>query len=104
MVNATNYLAGRTGTSLSTFYRVTGIPASSIRRRAADSIIDRGTPAIIGTGWLHHYPLAYGYAQRVGSSWGIIQTRRFFFVNQGMAGSNNGWVQASTWFAGEIYP
>jgi hypothetical protein len=48
MVDASNYLAGRTGTSLSTYYNVFGITQHSIRRRVADSIIDRGTPAVIG--------------------------------------------------------
>ena len=74
---------------------------------ARDSIIDYGTPAIIGTGWLNHYPLAYGYAWRSRQRCFIgcwTEYSRWFYVNQGWGGSNDGWVSASTWFAGRIRP
>lgn len=115
MGNAAGYLAGRSGTGLRTDYNVLGIHTDGLRERARDSII-RGTPAIIGTGWLSHYPLAYGYAWRsrevrscVGpdfgfNCWTSTEYSRWFYVNQGWGGSGNGWVSAGTWFAGQIFP
>lgn len=111
MDNASNYFQNRTGTKLSTHYNVLGIHESRLRRYARNSIRDRNTPAIIGTGWLTHYPLAYGYAWRKRTvrkcfifCWNETQYNRSFYVNQGWGGSGNGWVTASTWFAGEIRP
>jgi hypothetical protein len=84
---------------------VFGTALHTLRNRAAASIIDRGTPAVIGTGWLQHYPLAYGYAWRQKRILGVVvQTNRFFYVNQGWGGEDNGWVPAGTWFVGEIWP
>lgn len=115
MGNAAGYLAGRSGTGLRTDYNTFGIHTDGLRERARDSII-RGTPAIIGTGWLSHYPLAYGYAWRsrevrrcVGpdlgfNCWTSTDYSRWFYVNQGWGGSGNGWVSAGTWFAGQILP
>ena len=111
MDQATDYLKGRTGTKLSTHYNVVGIHESRLRKYARNSIRDRNTPAIIGTGWLTHYPLAYGYAWRKRTvrkcfifCWNETQYNRSFYVNQGWGGSGNGWVSAGTWFAGEIRP
>jgi hypothetical protein len=105
MDNASGYLAGRTGTSLTTNYSSVGIPWSSLRNKAASSIKNRHTPAVIGTGWLRHYPLAYGYAWREYRSWGVTwYTQRRFYINKGWDGEGNGWISASTWFAGQIYP
>lgn len=111
MHQASNYFVGRTGTRLTTHYNSVGIHESRLREYARNSIRDRSTPAVIGTGWLSHYPVAYGYA------WQSRQVRkcfvfcwyetvydRWFYVNQGWGGIGNDWVQASTWFAGEIYP
>ncbi len=111
MDDATDYFNGRTGTRLSTHYNVLGIHESRLREYARDSIIDRNTPAVIGTGWLTHYPLAYGYAWRKRTvrkcfifCWNETEYNRAFYVNQGWGGSDNGWVSAGTWFAGEIKP
>ncbi|MCB0111685.1 MAG: VWA domain-containing protein, partial [Caldilineaceae bacterium] len=52
MDNASNYFSGRTGTRLSTHYNVLGISEDRLRNYARDSIVDRNTPAVIGTGWL----------------------------------------------------
>ena len=75
---------------------------------AAQAIIDTKTPVIIGTGWLSHYPLAYGYkfrSRKVKACklcwWTKTEHERYFFVNQGWGGNNNGWVPASTWFVGQ---
>lgn len=111
MGNASGYLAGRSGTRLDTHYDVLGIHEDRLREYARNSIRDRGTPAIIGTGWLTHYPLAYGYAWRSRETqacficpWTTTEYSRWFYVNQGWGGAGNGWVSAGTWFAGEIYP
>ncbi|MFN2284216.1 MAG: hypothetical protein ACK2UQ_07325 [Anaerolineae bacterium] len=107
MSGASGYLAGRTGTRLYTHYNSVGIQEGGLRERARDSIIYRDTPAIIGTGWLNHYPLAYGYAWRSRRRCFIgcwTEYDRWFYVNQGWGGSDNGWVSAGTWFAGEIRP
>ncbi|MBN1262452.1 MAG: hypothetical protein JXB35_17360, partial [Anaerolineae bacterium] len=107
MSGAAGYLTNRTGTRLYTNYNAVGISTGGLRERARDSIIDRKTPAIIGTGRLNHYPLAYGYAWRSQRRCFIAcwtEYDRRFYVNQGWGGNDNGWVSASTWFAGEIRP
>jgi hypothetical protein len=110
MSGASGYLALRTGTTLSTHYNVLGIHEGGLRDRARDSIIYRRVPAIIGTGWLSHYPLAYGYRWRSRVvrkcfifCWNETEYQREFYVNQGWGGGGNGWVGAGTWFAGHIY-
>jgi hypothetical protein len=111
MDEARQYFTNRTGTSLRTNYNVFGIHTSGLRERARNAIRDQGTPAIIGTGWLNHYPLAWGYAwrsRRVQACficpWKKTEYSRFFYVNQGWGGSGDGWVSAGTWFAGRISP
>lgn len=108
MDGAAGYLSGRTGTRLSTHYNVLGIHEDRLREYARNSIRDRDTPAVIGTGWLTHYPLAWGYAWQSRTVnvlwWTETEYNRWFYVNQGWGGSGDGWVSASTWFAGEITP
>ena len=111
MDGAWRYLNGRTGTRQVCHWNILGISEDRLRNHAIASIRDRRTPAIIGTGWLSHYPLAYGYAWRRRVvrrcfifCWNDEVTDRWFYVNQGWGGSGNDWVEASTWFAGEIYP
>lgn len=111
MNEASEYLKGRSGCRLSTSYNVLGIHTSGLREKARDSIINRKTPAIIGTGWLKHYPLAYGYRWRKRRvkkcfifCWHETEYQRQFYVNQGWGGSGNGWVNAGTWFVGSLYP
>ena len=109
MSDAAQYFIGRTGTRLTTHYSSLGIKWGYIREYARNSILYRRTPAIIGVGWLKHYPLAYGYywrSRRVKCCLIIRYTKyyRWFWVNQGWGGYGNGWVSGGTWFAGEIYP
>lgn len=109
MDQADLYLAGRTGTSLTIDYNSVGIPETGLREGARDSIKDRDTPAIIGIGWLEHYPLAWGYRFRSRYinilGWKTYDYQREFYVNEGWYGTSaDGWVDASTWFDGEIYP
>ncbi len=107
MGRASGYLAGRTGTTLSTHYNVLGIHEGGLMVKARDSIVYRQTPAIIGTGWLNHYPLAYGYRWRERQQcfiWCWTDYDHQFYVNQGWGGGGNGWVSSGTWFAGEIRP
>ena len=59
-----------------------------------------------------HYALAFGYAwqQRTVQHcfifcWTETVTDRCFYVNEGWGGGGAGdWVDASTWFAGQIFP
>ena len=89
-----------------------GICEDGLRDKAIASIVNRHTPAIIGTGWLSHYPLAFGYATQQRTvrkcfifCWDETVTDRFFYVNQGWGGGGAGdWVEASTWFCGQLYP
>lgn len=113
MGDAWHYLSGRTGTRLEAHYNAVGIHEDSLRDWAISSIRDRATPAVIGTGWLSHYPVAFGYAwqQRVIRhsflwwSWTETVTDRCFYVNEGWGGGGAGdWIDASTWFAGSIFP
>lgn len=111
MPDAWHYLSGRTGTGLQAYWNSFGIHEDGLRDWAAGSIIYRATPAIIGTGWLSHYPLAYGYAwqRRIVRKcfvwcWDEVVYDRFFYVNQGWGGAGNDWVEASTWFAASIFP
>ncbi|HYH96607.1 hypothetical protein, partial [Hyalangium sp.] len=110
MGDASGYLTNRSGASLSTHYNVLGIHETRLREKARNSIRDRKVPAIIGTGWLTHYPLAYGYRWRSRTvkkcfifCWTDTEYQRNFYVNQGWNGSNNGWVSSGTWFAGQLY-
>ena len=113
MPGAASYLSGRTGTRLQCDWDSVGIHEDRLRDLAIDSIVNRHTPAVIGTGWLSHYPLAFGYATRQRTvhhsflfwSWDTVETDRMFYVNEGWGGGGNGdWIDASTWFAGQIIP
>ena len=65
-----------------------------------------------GTGWLNHYPLAYGFAWRSRTTrscflwecWENTDYSRWFYVNQGWGGRGNGWVDGSSWFCGRVFP
>lgn len=111
MPGAVGYLSGRTYTRLVAHWNSIGWHEDGLRNIAVASIRDRRTPAVIGTGWLSHYPLAYGYAwqERVVRHcfiwcWDEVVCDRWFYVNQGWGGAGNDWVEAGTWFSGEIYP
>jgi hypothetical protein len=111
MDGASDYLSGRTGATLKTSYNSVGIHETRLRDIARDQIKVHQTPAVIGTGWLQHYPLAIGYAyqERIVRKcaifcWDEVVYDRSFYVNQGWGGSGNEWITASTWFAGELYP
>ncbi len=113
MPGAWSYLSGRTGTTLRADWNSIGWCEDGLRDRVIDSIVNRHTPAVIGTGWLSHYPLAFGYAWQTRVirhsflwwSWDETVTDRSFYVNEGWGGGGSGdWVSASTWFAGQIFP
>lgn len=70
--------------------------SSGPRNRAKDSIIGDGRPAIVGTGFYAHYPLAYGYRSRQYKALGIAwRTERNWRVYQGWGGSGCAWVNAN---------
>lgn len=106
MQRADRYIKGRSDTRVSTHYNSLGIHKDRLAKRATESIVHRRTPVVIGTGFLEHYPVAWGYAWRTR----IVknskqQTDTIFRLNSGWGGGGKGeWIDASTWFAGEIYP
>jgi hypothetical protein len=112
MPGAWQYLNGRTGAWLRSDWNSVGIHEDGLRDRAIDSIVNRRTPAVIGTGWLSHYPLAFGYAWQRRTirrcfiwCWDDVVTDRCFYVNNGWGGGGAGeWIDASTWFAGQLFP
>ena len=108
MKRANDYLISRTAARAHTEYSRKGSRRDEFRITAAQSII-YGTPAIIGTGWLSHYPLAFGYRMRSRESCGLFRCsteyQHEFYVNQGWGSSTqNSWVPGETWFVGELYP
>ena len=112
MPGAWQYLNGRTGAGMRSDWNSLGIHEDGIRDRAIDSIVNRHTPAVIGIGWLTHYPLAFGYAWQRRTvrhcfiwCWDDTVTDRCFYVNEGWGGGGAGeWVSAGTWFAGQLFP
>ncbi len=113
MIDAYKYVQPRATAawSMGTSYDPTGLcwfgACNGARNRAIDAVTS-GKPAIVGTGWLKHYPLALGYAQRSREScflwWCSTDYSRWFWVNQGWYGSSNGWTSADVWFGGAYYP
>ncbi|MFO7681953.1 MAG: right-handed parallel beta-helix repeat-containing protein [Chloroflexota bacterium] len=104
MADAQRYLSGRTYAWVDTQYNSIGWSENRLMNDAANSIIFNQTPAVIGTGWLNHYPLAWGYASRTYHyGLGFTRTTRYFYVNQGWGGASE-WISASTWFSGELIP
>jgi hypothetical protein len=107
---ARDYLSGRTGAGLDTGYCPFGCILNSLRDCAKYSIIRRDTPAVIGTGFLAHYPLAYGYRYR-NRYWDsgrriLGRTQHEFYLNQGWGSGadGRGWITGVTWFCGELFP
>jgi hypothetical protein len=118
MDNVRNYLSYvGTGISIDTHYNSVGFHEDGLRDYTIEHLTKSNTserrPVIIGTGWLNHYPLAWGYAWRSrpttwrDAGWWVgddILYSRYFYVNNGHGGSDDGWVDASTWFAGRVSP
>ena len=78
------------------------------RNLAREQIVTYRAPAVVGTGWLKHYPLAFGYAERSKRSCVLFvcwtDYSRWFYVNNGWYGRDNGWTSADVWFAGVYRP
>ncbi len=112
MDRAQRYLSRRTSAKVEVYYSNTGRSRTEFRQKVRNSIRDRKTPAIIGIGWLRHYAVAYGYRWRKRTirrgrgpfRWTETVYDRHFKVNQGGGATRGEWVEASTWFSGEIYP
>lgn len=111
MIDASRYVRPRATAAwrMRTKYDPTGLcwfgACNRNRDLAKQSIVNYRKPAIVGTGWLKHYPLAYGYAWRSKRTcflWICSTTySRWFYVNNGWYGNNNGWTNADdVWFAG----
>ena len=99
-----NYLRYRSPGSVRTNFNPTGIAAWYCSDAVEYSIKSLGTPAIMGTGFLTHYPLGYGFAQRSRQVAWWFEYQKWVFVNQGWGGAGNTWVDATSWFSGEILP
>jgi hypothetical protein len=102
---------------------VTGYDEQSLRTFARNVIKNEGDwarPTVIGTGFLSHYPLAYGYREKTEQVcwnqcqlvWGTTEctptcrnvTYRGFYVNQGWGQSTGEWVAADLFFTGRLTP
>ena len=79
--------------------------SSSPRNKAIHAIRDHSRPALVGTGYLEHYPFAYGYKYREYTIWGVTwATDRYWKVNNGHGNSSGVWVDASgCWFGADGY-
>jgi hypothetical protein len=127
MFQAYRYLYGRAAVRVLTHYNYAGALSQylggvgSVEGYAINSILYRHTPVIIGTGFLNHYAVAYGYAERPRKTCTLLgwpcwtDYQRYFQVNQGWTTQwqvgeatyyipSKGWVSTRTWFVGEIYP
>jgi hypothetical protein len=109
MIKVTNYLNGRSALRVTDKYSPIGNRRDDLRDFASRTINEERTPTIIGTGWLAHYPLAYGYQRRERWVYRTVlpdykQYQREFYVNQGWGGNSNGWIPAETWYAGTVRP
>ncbi|MFO1054772.1 MAG: hypothetical protein U1F36_21320 [Planctomycetota bacterium] len=107
MDEAQGYLDARTGAYCTGTDSDTFITTSGKRDDAIDSIKDRDTPVVIGNsmGGGLHYPVAFGYAVRSKSGWFGTSYDREFYVNPGWGSSSEfQWVDAKTWFVGQLYP
>jgi hypothetical protein len=125
MIQATRYLWWRDSMRVVTHYNYAGALPSWLGGGYASqenyvfSSINRGTPAIVGTGYLKHYAVAFGYIWRNVEScflgtWPCNSTiEAYFLVNDGCGARQISetswnlcykWVPAKVWFAGEIYP
>ena len=112
MGGASDYLSNRTGARLSSRYNAVGYCETGLRNCARDEIQSHSTPAVIGIGWLSHYPLAYAYrsrSRRVRACficwWDRTEYQRQFKINTGW-GTSYGpqWESAETWFCGRLFP
>ena len=83
-----------------------GVPyVCSCPRNCALGAIRAGHPAIVGTGFYAHYPLAWGYAYREYKLFGIVWSRQYhWLVNEGWGGDPcaGDWVNADDcWFGND---
>jgi hypothetical protein len=112
MGQAHQFFDNRSNCSLTSDYNSFGFNSDDCRMMA-ETAIWMGRPAIIGTGHLSHYPLAYGYRIEYLLVWDpttgkydiAIQGYSQFKVNEGWGPDHDPtWVPSGTWFAGTIRP
>ncbi len=111
-----DYVRGRSGIDFGNWYNSVGYPEDRLMEKARDRIVtadpEKATPVLIGTGWLSHYPLAYGFRSRprtycVVPGWGWTCWKEYdrqFLVNQGWEQGHGEWVSAEIWYAGRAIP
>lgn len=103
------------GLSIDTHYCVVGCEEDRLTRytlshlKSSQLILRR--PVIIGTGFLAHYPLAYGVKYRTRpEDWDEgywdgddVVWDTWWLVNQGWGDQSGEWVAGGTWFAGRVF-
>jgi hypothetical protein len=116
MADARFYLEKRTVTDLYVNRNDAGVSEAGLRDIVIAEIKNHSTPAVIGVGWLEHYPMAYAYKYSwyVNSQNQVVKYKHQFRVINGWGGikdadgnivsSNIKWISADTWFAGRIEP
>lgn len=105
MDDAEDYLVGRTGANCYSAGSDVGVNFNSYRDEVLESIRDRDTPGVVGTGFLSHYPVAYKYRYRTQKVlWETIYDREFYVNNGWGSTSSFEWVEAGTFLYGTLYP
>ena len=120
-----DYLNGRSGMQVRTWslpagIGLTGYEEQDLETYARNVIKNEGDwarPTVIGTGFLSHYPLAYGYRSKSDQvclfttcDWqGCKATcmpvlRKGFYVNQGWGETSGEWVNSNLFFTGRLTP
>lgn len=103
MDDAQGYLSGRTGARASSGGSDIGANLSSYRDQLRSSIVTRDTPAVMGTGFLNHYPVAFKYAWRKKTDFWGTHYQRMFYINNGWgSSSHHEWVDDGTFLYGVL--
>jgi hypothetical protein len=103
MYNARHYLAGRSAAFITSDYNPFGFSDPGLVHAAIVSVANSRTPVVIGTGFMSHYPLMWGWMMRQRQEWYGIETQHYFKVNQGW-GDASAWIAPNTWYCGRLSP
>jgi hypothetical protein len=102
MYGAQHYLTGRSAAFLTANYNAVGLSEPGLVNASVNSILSK-RPVVIGTGWMTHYPLMWGWMVRTKQEWYGRVSEQYFKVNQGW-GEASDWVAPGTWFCGQLLP
>lgn len=105
MDDADGYLSGRTGADAYSQGSDVGVNFASYRDQIRNSIRDRDTPAVMGTGFLSHYPVAYKYRYRTKRDFWGTHYQCEFYVNNGWGSTSSfEWVDDGSFVYGILRP